>query len=308
MMKAIVSTLTLLCLPAMASADALRADSGPYELQVLVDGAPSYYHNGETYVLGSRGARYTLRIHNRSGQRVEAVVSVDGRDVIDGRPADYQHKRGYLVAPYGQVDIDGWRLTTNEAAAFRFSGVANSYAARTGSAREVGVIGVAVFPERPEPPYHVYVPHPYPHPRRYYDDTPSYGARDEASSQRSADAAPEAKSARPAPSSPPPPHGGYGGGALAERERATTRPGLGTAFGERVDSAVQEVPFIRQNTSHPAAMLGVRYNDRAGLYAMGVDVDGRGYPYNDSDLRRTAQPFPTNRRYATPPPGWGWDY
>lgn len=300
------TALALLSLPALCSADTLRAEGGPYEVQVLVDGypTPSFHHNGETYVLGTRGARYTLRIHNRSGQRVEAVVSVDGRDVIDGRPADYQHKRGYLVAPYGQVDIDGWRLNSVEAAAFRFSGVANSYAARTGSAREVGVIGVAMFPERQEPPYPVYVPRPYPHPRHYYDDVPSHGPRGEAAEKRSADAAPESKAAPPAP----PPHGGYGGGALAERSRESGRPGLGTAFGERVDSSVQEVPFVRQNSSHPTAVLGVRYNDRAGLYAMGVDVDGRGFRYDDSDLRRTAQPFPTNRRYATPPPGWGWDY
>jgi hypothetical protein len=306
MMKVLASTLALLCLPAVASANALRADVGPYEVQVLIDGVPSqtYHHSGESYVLGSRGSHYTLRVYNRSGQRVEAVVSVDGRDVIDGRSADYQRKRGYLVAPYSQVDIDGWRISSAEVAAFRFSSVASSYAGRTGSARDVGVIGVAVFPERQEPQYPVLVPRPYPHPRRYYDDAPSASSRDEAAG-RGADAAPEAKAARPA--SPPPP-GGYGGGALADRERANQRPGLGTAFGERMDSAVQEVPFVRQNSSHPSAMLGLRYNDRAGLYAMGVDVDGRGYLHNDSDLRRTAQPFPVNRSYATPPPGWGWDY
>lgn len=307
MMKAIASTLALLCLPAVASANALRADGGAYEVQVLIDGVPSqtYHHNGESFVLGSRGSRYTLRVHNRSGQRVEAVVSVDGRDVIDGRTADYQRKRGYLVAPYSQIDIDGWRLSPSEVAAFRFSSVASSYAGRMGSTRDVGVIGVALFPERQEPPYPVLVPRPQPHRYYHYEDGPSTSMRDKGD-ERSADAAPEAKAARPA--SPPPPHGGYVGGALADRERSMQRPGLGTAFGERLDSAVQEVPFVRQNSGQPSMVLGLRYNDRSGLYAMGINVDGYRYPYNDSDLRRTAQPFPTNRAYATPPPGWGWDY
>jgi len=306
MMKAIASTLALLCLPALAAASPLRAENGAYEVQVLIDGVPSqaYQHNGESFVLGQRGARYTLRVYNRSGQRVEAVVSVDGRDVIDGRTADYQRKRGYLVAPYSQIDIDGWRLSSAEVAAFRFSSVASSYAGRTGSTRDVGVVGVALFPERIEPQYPVLVPRPRPYPPRYYEEAPLGATRDKGA-ERSADAAPEAKAARPAS---PPPHGGYGDGALADRERQTQRPGLGTAFGERLDSSVQEVPFVRQNSGSPSAILGLRYNDRAGLYAMGINVDGYGYPYDDSDLRRTAQPFPTHRRYANPPPGWGWDY
>ncbi|HTA17832.1 MAG TPA: hypothetical protein VK989_00985, partial [Polyangia bacterium] len=132
-----------------------RADG--YELQVLVDGvpAPAFFQGAETYVMGELGARYTLRVLNHTGRRIEAVASVDGRDVVDGRAADVRTKRGYLVPAYGQVDIDGWRLTRAQVAAFRFSTVASSYAARTGSAREVGVIGAAIFPER-------YVPRPRP--------------------------------------------------------------------------------------------------------------------------------------------------
>jgi hypothetical protein len=114
----------------------------------MTDGgqAPTYYHNGENYVMGQRGQRYTLRIHNHSNRRVEAVVSVDGRDVVDGRTADFRSKRGYLVQPWGYVDVDGWRVSQGEAAAFRFSSVANSYVGRTGSAREVGVIGRGDLP------------------------------------------------------------------------------------------------------------------------------------------------------------------
>src|SRR4029077_8428821 len=120
---------------------ALRDRAAGYELTVLVDGvpAPTYYHDGESFVLGQLGARYTLRVSNHSARRIEAVVSVDGRDVVDGKPADFRGKRGYLVPAWSSIDIDGWRISHAQAAAFRFSSVPDSYAARTGSAREVGV-------------------------------------------------------------------------------------------------------------------------------------------------------------------------
>jgi hypothetical protein len=87
---------------------------------------------------------------NHSGERLEAVVSVDGLDVIDGREAS-PDKRGYLIEPYGSLVIDGFRTSEAQVAAFRFGSVGDSYAARsTGSARNVGVIGVALFDERNE--------------------------------------------------------------------------------------------------------------------------------------------------------------
>ena len=140
----------------------LRDRAGGYELTVLVDGVPArtYMHDGETYVLGQLGSHYTLRVSNHTGRRIEAVVSVDGRDAIDGKPADWRSKRGYLVPAWGSVDIEGWRISHAQAAAFRFSSVPDSYAARTGSARDVGVIGVAVFPERYLPPRVYRVPPP----------------------------------------------------------------------------------------------------------------------------------------------------
>jgi hypothetical protein len=91
------------------------------------------------------------------------------------------------------------------------------------------------------------------------------------------------------------------GAAPARRSRL----GLGTEFGEAVSSNIQEVDFVRANAQFPAVILGVRYNDHDGLVAMGVNVDGI-YPWpSDTELRRTADPFPASpRRYAAPPAGW----
>src|SRR3954466_226727 len=69
----------------------LRDRAAGYEMTVLIDGAPpaGYAEGGGRYVLGEPGAGYPLRGANPCGRRVEAVVSVDGRDVIDGGPADF---------------------------------------------------------------------------------------------------------------------------------------------------------------------------------------------------------------------------
>jgi hypothetical protein len=201
-------------------------------------------------------------------------VSVDGRDVNDGKPADWRGKRGYLVRAWGSVDIEGWRTSQSEVAAFRFSTVPESYAAKTGTAREVGVVGVAIFPER-----YVYVPPPRP-----------YEGMGDQLRGRSMNA-PEAE---PREAMPP--------AAAPLAQKKAERPGLGTEFGEAVSSHVTEVPFERART-RPDALLGARYNDRSGLIALGIDVDGGSAM--EADLRRTADPFPiVERKYAQPPPDW----
>jgi uncharacterized protein YbjT (DUF2867 family) len=51
-------------------------------------------------------------------------------------------------------------------------------------------------------------------------------------------------------------------------------------------------------------VIGARYDDRAGLVALGIDVDGRFL--TEAGIRRGAEPFPVvERGYAAPPPGWG---
>lgn len=286
----------------------LQAVGGGYEVQVLVDGLPTrtFEHAGESFVMGQMGARYTLRVVNHTGRRIEAVVSVDGRDAIDGKTADVRTKRGYLVPAWGTVDIDGWRVSQAEAAAFRFTSVADSYAARTGSARDVGVIGVAVFLEY-VPPRPVYVPRPRRHEWDYRDDglygLEGRGRAGDGASEAQLDRAPAKKSAE-APAAAPAPS------AMADAEASGApaprrRPGLGTEFGESVNSPIREVAFARANATQPSVVLGVRYNDRDGLVALGIDVDGCCDEPDDLAWRQSATPFPaSDRHYAAPPAGW----
>jgi len=326
---AALATMILAC----GSADAhppVRVDLGrtsglPYGMSVQVldqygSALETGYSGGRRYVLGEHGARYTIRVTNPSSRRVEVVVSVDGLDVIDGKAAGFG-KRGYVINPYSEVRIDGWRTSYSTVAAFRFGRVADSYAARTGSARNVGVIGVAVFAEREPPPVsRPLIPR---HHRHYWDRDEHYGSREDSG------AAPEAK-ARKAPAKPsaaPPatakgksadqaPSGGAG---RAEAETVAPdyrghrrwmpqeRPGLGTEFGEQRGSQVQLTTFVRLS-SRPTGYAELRYNDERGLARLGIHFHSH-YEHDDDDLwqRETANPFPAGRSFAAPPPPRQWD-
>jgi hypothetical protein len=108
---------------------------------------PVYSHQGERHVAGEPGHDYAIRLRNRGHGRMLAVTSVDGVNVITGQTAS-PDQGGYVVDAYGRVEIDGWRKNMDEVAAFYFTALPDSYAARTGRPDNVGVIGVALFRER----------------------------------------------------------------------------------------------------------------------------------------------------------------
>jgi len=108
---------------------------------------PAFEVASRNYVMGENGDRYLIEIRNHTGERLEAVATVDGLDVVDGRPGSLE-KRGYVLRPFDTLQIDGFRQSTDTVAAFRFGSVRDSYASKKGKGRNVGVIGVAIFHER----------------------------------------------------------------------------------------------------------------------------------------------------------------
>jgi hypothetical protein len=110
---------------------------------------PGFAAAGRTLVIGELGTRYEIVVHDSTPVRFEIVASVDGLDVIDGRPAG-RARRGYIVDAGGTLVIDGFRTSEQEVAAFRFGRVADSYSAQASPRgdRDVGVIGVAIFGEQ----------------------------------------------------------------------------------------------------------------------------------------------------------------
>jgi hypothetical protein len=289
----------------------------PYDVQIVSedgDTTPTYAFKGRYYVQGNAGERYTIRVTNPTAHRVEAVVSVDGLDVVDGENGDLR-KRGYIVPAYGEVRIEGFRTSLADVATFRFSSVNDSYAGQKGKARNVGVIAVAIFEEAgPPPDQQIVAPRPY----RWEDDVetrapappPTTGRRDYAKGEASKRAAPppaEApvaggvasaapKAAAPRDEAADADYGGEGGDY--EAAPRTNRPGLGTEFGESRYSAASFTRFVR-SASRPVAIAELRYNDTAGLVALGIPVA----PMPDERelmTRETANPFPGDTHFARP--------
>lgn len=108
---------------------------------------PQLQAGGRTYIVGETDERYAIRLTNFTRDRYEVVASVDGLDVLAGTEADYHH-RGYVLAPWSTLHIEGFRESVESVRAFRFGDIEESYAIARGYGRDVGVIGVALFAER----------------------------------------------------------------------------------------------------------------------------------------------------------------
>ncbi len=252
----------------------------------------TYFHGGSMFVAGAIGQRYNIRVTNHTGERVEAVVTVDGRDVVSGELGNFKKQRGYVIAPFDSVVIEGYRQSLSQVASFRFSDISSSYSARRGTPQHVGVVGVAVFKEKPRPK-----PRPRPITRRPYYE-PYAGAADE----RQAGGATRSKSAasKRAPSSTAeaaPNRDAAIGGSFAPPPRTNN---IGTEYGETRYSSVREVEFKRRRGKRPDSILTLYYDTRDGLRNRGVPVDP---PFHHHHFTPEPEPFPvSDRRFAPPPP------
>ncbi|MCB9589958.1 MAG: hypothetical protein H6718_31375 [Polyangiaceae bacterium] len=252
----------------------------------------TFAHEGQRFVLGESGQRYAIRVFNHSDRRVEAVVTVDGRDVVSGELGDFT-KRGYIVPAHGSVLIDGFRRSLDTVAAFRFSTPERSYSALKGSGSHVGVIGLAVFSEdnskRPQAIAELPANEFEQKAKRDFDSPADRGAAPEPQ----AEAAPKSAAAAPAP-----PPGQAGGGWRGRRPsptegRAEEKPGLGTGWGENRVSQVSRQDFERANPDRPDFVSSFRYDNRAGLEARGIRLLG-----NDDGFAKPPGPqaFPLSQR------------
>jgi len=157
-----------------------------YEVQVLVHGKPVQLitHQGNTYVEGRVDTEYTLKIKNNNWDRVMAVISVDGINVISGKPATSKKSDpGYIISGYSCVDIKGFRKDLNTVGAFKFCTKQESYCNEAGAPGNNGVIGVRVYSEKIKPLVYIQndpctksAPTKWFHPWPTYTETPKrYG-------------------------------------------------------------------------------------------------------------------------------------
>ena len=271
--------LTLLAAAATSACTALpaHATGNLVDLQIVDrsrgDVLSTWRHRGTSWVAGRPGDRYALRLSNRTGGRVLVVLSVDGVNVVSGETAS-TGQTGYVLGPWASAEITGWRKSYSEAAAFYFTALPDSYAARTDRPDNVGVIGAAIFRERVVAAGAAAVrvaaaggQRPARRPARARSRerrAQGAGAAADASSERSATA----------PASPP---------AMRDRESLAKAEKLGTGHGEREYSPTTQTTFERAS-SQPAEIVQVRYDSYANLVAAGVI--GRPQP------PAVPQPFP----------------
>jgi hypothetical protein len=231
---------------------------------------PTYRHRGEQWVAGRPGAHYAIQITSQHGQRLLAVTSVDGVNVVTGETAAVD-QRGYVFDPWSGYGIAGWRKSDSEIAAFTFTSIPKSYAARTGRAANVGVIGVALFRES-TPIVMQMAPR-----SRFSEEAEAASAAApmaRAESRASDQAADKASSGASARSAAP---------AL----------GLGTGHGRREESVVSQVAFERER-AQPNEVIRIRYDSRENLVAMGVIREPAPRP-------RQLDPFPNTPRLGYVP-------
>jgi hypothetical protein len=259
---ALAALLNLGCAPAawadarLVQVDVIDRDEG-VPLRVWRD-------HGRPVVAGRPGARYSVRLVNTTGQRVLAVVAIDGVNVVSGETAG-TGQRGYVLEPWQRTEITGWRKSDEEVAAFEFTALSDSYAARTGRPRDVGVIGVAVFREAPRVevsearPLPMPPMRPLPAPRAESLAKSATGGTAAAAASAEPGEARDAAADRPRPAAPP--------DALAMAPQPTER--LGTGHGEREASRSYVTTFERA-TAQPEQRVEIRYDSDENLAAAGI--------------------------------------
>jgi len=261
------------------------------EIRVHGNTVREYQHDGKIWVEGRKGSEFDIRLKNMSPERVLVVGSVDGLSIMDGKTASYD-SGGYILRPLEFITIPGWRLSDDEVAKFFFSKSGQSYAAKMDKPRDIGVIGFAMFKERPQP---VTVMHS----SRGYSKGPGGMScnfdMSMDSHNYSASLDPQANAAGDW-SVGEVERGGTPRGVRQRVIRQTAKQELGTGFGERVSNRVTTVPFEKASNT-PEEVLEIRYDSRQGLQKRGVDLDQRPAVTGEPNA------FPGSKG-CQPPPGW----
>lgn len=255
--------------------------------------ARTYQKNGSFYTEGVQDRRYFVRVINPTMGRIEVVASVDGLDILNGKPASVGGG-GFVIRPRSQYDFEGFRVSNEQVAAFRFGSVESGYAASKGDTSNVGIIGVALYQEM-EDSYTI----------THRETEISFGSRDRWKEPvyRGLKGLSKGLESRGSVSS----MGTLFGDVTCQipeasgMEETTSSPALATKFGEAITSKVGTTSFKRR-TPTPWAVHTIRYESRENLVKLGIVPE-------DTELqeREKATPFPASPQFCEPPEGWGED-
>lgn len=249
------------------------------DISIVVNGVevPVYDTKDGKFIEGRKGSEFLIRIKNRTHQRKLIVPSVDGISTIDGDRATVDSS-GYVVSPYGTLDIPGWTVDKSTVAKFTFGGKGESYASQINAdIANIGVIGIAAYAEKVrETPktlvtdYYDYWKHNntgYPSRR----DNIIWSTVNKVTSSNVYDNT-------------------YDSATLSASSASTGN--LGTEFGKASDFKVTSVDFER---GHSLGVEEFFYDDRVGLQARGIVIVQTAKP---------AKPSAFGSTNCIPPKNW----
>ena len=241
----------LLALALLAGAVPIAYPGSLVDVAVEVAGAPVPLYDavdgsGRLYFEAREGCNYALRLSSRSHERLGALVLVDGLNAISGEREDIGRGgagRLYVLAPWAEVEIRGWRMSLEQVREFTFVDERASYAARAGKANpRMGWVEVAVYRDRA--PAHV---------GGWRRERPLSGARED--------------EGRDAPAAEAPPAAADRSSENAKGARGEGRY-PGTGWGEAAWDPATEVRF--DAAARPAERIVLRYEYAPALRALGL--------------------------------------
>jgi len=247
-------------------------------MEILVDGrvAQEYASSGTIYIEALRGREYSVRLRNRTGERIAIALSVDGLNSIDAKTTTAFDAAKWILGPWETITLDGWQTSSATARRFFFTTERDSYGAWLGKTQNLGVITAAVFRERRPAPIVGWLGRGGA-PGADAGDGRSSGAPGPVPAPRR-EAAGEASSAPPSPAETARNESAAGSEVAPQlrqdpdrRKDAKARLSdelAATGIGRELDHRVRRIAFDEEDA--PAAVLEVRYEYRDALVRLGV--------------------------------------
>jgi len=219
---------------------ALALDRDGFSMDILVGETPlqEFAARGANYVKALKNRDYSVRLRNRSGERVAIALSVDGLNSIDARTTSSSEARKWILGPYETIVLDGWQTSSMTARRFFFTSEERSYGAWLGRTKNLGIVAAAGFRER------------RPQPISLEREESRDGL--EKKSQDSRD-----------PGAPSPPAGAEG-----RARPESSRDLAATGIGQETSHPVREINFESEDS--PTAVLEIRYEYHDALVRLGV--------------------------------------
>ena len=276
-LKSLFAPALLLAAALVPAGNLLAVERAGYSMEVLIGGTPVYEYpaRGTSYVEALKNREYSVRLTNRTAERIAIALSVDGLNSIDARTTTARDARKWILGPYESITLDGWQVSSSIARRFFFTTEEKSYGSWLGKTKNLGLVAAAVFREKR--PISIYSAPMYGMPVPQREER---GSRDNESNRAPAPAGPMGATEPPAAPDSVGDSEGSAMGAIREQKKSDDL--AATGIGQETSHPVHQVFFDSEDA--PVAVLELRYEYRDSLVRLGV-VPPR-YAHEDSLSRR----------------------